>query len=62
MDTALEKGAPRVFGFEGKWSLIAGAPQDWKKKRPSFKGRYEGICKAINLADLSPFRVEWQFR
>ena len=29
----LGRGAPRAFGFEGQWGLVAGVPRDWGKQR-----------------------------
>ena len=30
---ALERRAPRAFGFEGHWEPTAGVPRDWREKR-----------------------------
>ena len=53
---ALRGGASRTFGFEGQHSLIAGAPQDWRKQRLHY-------CGCIQVShDQVPGQRHWLHR
>ena len=52
----MEGGAPKALGFEGQQGLSAGAPQDYTKQPPLWKGAH----KASHA--LGPGTKQWLHR